>query len=178
MLETKLRTIDGVEYRVAQLGWKEGRTALVRLLKVVGPSVGEAFKLAQVEPGKKFELDRSVSAAAVGALFTELAQRLTEEDFAYLTDIMVPKTEVHRGGDAWVRLSDEIHWHFAGDYWRCFKWLAFCLEVNYLGFFEERGGLGSWLGQVRTKASASPSPSTSTGVSTEFARAASTTSAH
>jgi hypothetical protein len=115
MLETRSKSIDGFEYRVTQLGAKQGRVVFTRLAKVLGQAMADK--------------DNPIAA---------LASSLDPGDVDYLCDTFAPVTTVNIQGKE-PRLSDIFDMHFAGKYGPLLKWLGFCMEVNFGSFLDEMG---------------------------------------
>jgi hypothetical protein len=167
MLQTKEKTIGEHRYQVTQLSAPEGRRLLVRLYKVLGPSLGAITKGLDGVDGKAVKLEE-LRLEFVGEALRELAMHLNEDDLEHLCEVMGKQTMVHLGGDKWVPLQDVSALHFAGRYDEMFKWIAFALETNYAGFFKGTatlGGLASKLGGQVPRPSESRSPDTLSGSS-------------
>lgn len=164
ILRNETKPIDGHTYRVTMLPYKKGQRLLVKLFKLAGPALGEVF--AGMDPSKPSI--GGMKGAAAGAALAELAERLQLETFDELVDTLAEYTELQvetpEGGEGWVRLKQQIEFHFAGEYWRMLQWLGFALQVNYLGFLKGRGGLEAVLARIKATMR-SPSPASSTGPS-------------
>jgi hypothetical protein len=168
MMKTVTRSIGGTSYRVTQFGVGQGLPLLVKLAKLLGPSLAASLKGLG---GKSLKQGQDVLDLPVGVLgdaVLELAERLQEETVVALVHQLAESTQVSkgsdRGGEKWVPLTDELELHWAGNYLNMLKWLAFGLEVNYASFFGGQGGIGSLLAALREKGE-SPSPTGSTGPS-------------
>jgi hypothetical protein len=74
---------------------------------------------------------------------TELAARLQEADLEFVVSEFGTTTELDVGGtgeDKRVPLNvQRQELHFAGRYAAMFRWVGFCLEVNYRDFFSASG---------------------------------------
>lgn len=164
MLNKETTNINGNSYEVTQLPYKLGHKLLLRLYKVLGPTLAKG--LAQVPSLEKgmANLDVKELAPAFGAAVQGLADVLTEEDFDFMVDTLAEYTKISKGDDKWLPLKQGMEFHFAGNYAELFKWIGFALRVNYGGFFGERG-FGDALAKLQAAAK-SRSPSTSTGMST------------
>jgi hypothetical protein len=116
MIKTKESTIDGINFKVTQLGYADGIELLTRLLALAGA----VFE--KDEGNDLFSLAR-------------LAAKLTANDLKMVVDKLASRTVIERepGTDKWPKLEPEVD--LAGDYGLMFKWLKFALEVNYGGFF-------------------------------------------
>lgn len=128
------KRIGAFSYKVTQLDAVTGRRAFTRMLKVVGPA------FAKLDDG-------------VGPAFTELVQRLDEDDVDHFCELFAKITEVS-GGDlatgAEPYLSTIFGVHFAGRYLELTQWLVFCFEVNFASFF---GGAGELVRKAVPRAS-------------------------
>lgn len=122
MIKTQESSIDGINFKVTQLGYAEGIELLTKLLAIAGG----AFEKAE---GKD-----SFSVA-------KLAAKLTAHDLKMVVDKLANRTVIEReaGSDKWPKLEPEVD--LAGNYGLLFKWLKFALEVNYGGFFSAAGEL-------------------------------------
>lgn len=120
MIETTQKTIDDVSFYLTQLGFREGKKALVRLTKIVGPGLSRVAMSAK---------DGDMKHIAV-AIF-ELTESLTEQDLDYFCEVFGAHTEIEDGHKR-VRLNADIqNVIFAGRYDLMFKWLGACFEVNF-----------------------------------------------
>lgn len=162
------RVIGGTTFRVVVFGAKQGRSVLLRLLKMVGPSLGSFVGGLGRGAGK--DADAAV-ALGIGEAMHELAARLAQSEVEGILDELAKHTVVVLPGDKEPRLSDVFDDLFAGRYQDMVAWAAFALEVNYAGFFGGSGP-GGLLSRLMTLIpQASPSPSTSTGTSGESSAA-------
>lgn len=159
MIETVPKTIDGVQYKLHQLGARDGRHMLVRLTKVLGPSLG---RLAEIDKDR-------LSEAIAGALY-ELSAHVTEADLDWICEVFGKRTEVElEGGKLMVLDLEAQELHFAGAFGSMIKWLGACLEVNFADFFAMsasaaetaglRGGLGKDLLHQRSPIGSNPGSS-------------------
>ena len=109
MRESKTKVIGGEEYQVTQMGAVKGSQVFVRLVKVLGPLMGD-------------NLEAALSA-------------LKEEDVTYLINAFQPYTMIQGKGD----LSGFFDVHFAGKYKEMLEWLFFSVEVNFGSFLGANG---------------------------------------
>ena len=138
MLKHETKTIGGNTYEVSQLPYSIGHKVLLRLMKAVGPSLSQLFANAPELKGKKVsELDLKELAPSAAAVSQRLAEDLNEEDFQYVTDTLAEYSWLVRDGKK-LPLLQEREFLFAGNYLEMFKWLAFALRVNFLGFTNGR----------------------------------------
>lgn len=147
MLEIRSKAIGNHTYRVRQLGAGEGRKALIRLVKILGPVFAPLLEgSGKVGAGWSF---LETKASDVGRAFEVLAERLSDQDLDYFCATFGVCTELEwPDGRAKPLTLQEQELHFAGDYLAMFKWLAFCLEVNYSGFFQSSSALVGALGAL------------------------------
>jgi hypothetical protein len=116
MIKTKESTIDGINFKVTQLGYADGIELLTKLLALAGAA---------------FEKDGGKDSFSLA----KLAAKLTANDLKMVVDKLASRTAIEReaGTDKWPKLEPEVD--LAGNYGLLFKWLKFALEVNYGGFF-------------------------------------------
>lgn len=130
MLKTETRRIGPALYYVRQLGALEGQGVLVRLFKILGAALPE---LVQAKAGGEAG---SLSTAALATL----ASKIEEEDLDYFVRKFAPCTNVHVTEGALKTAGpaplDDTRRDalFAGAYGDMFRWLKFCLEVNFGNF--------------------------------------------
>lgn len=119
MRETVSKSIDGFEYQIQQLGAKQGKTVMARMLRVFAPAAEASDPIAK------------------------LAAALTDAELDFLCDTFAKVTQFSAADkpQAVLRLSDFFDDHFAGRYGAMVKWLWACVEVNY-GTFLADVGLG------------------------------------
>lgn len=141
------KRIGDYTYRVTQLDAIEGSRVFVRFTKTFGPALSS--------------LNTDDFESTVGSLIAGFTSRLEEKDFEHYCRLFAKLTEVE-GGDledgASPQLSDIFAVHFAGRYLELVRWLIFCFEVNFRGFFD---GAGDLLRKATASASKSPKASTS-----------------
>lgn len=129
MRERVTKTIDGIDFTHTQLGAKEGRKVLVMITKSVGPGLGKLLG----------ETNAVSVTAAIGDAVKDLADSLTVSDLEMLCETMGRSTEMLWDGKFIQLTTDHQDIVFAGKYGTMFKWLWFCLEVNYSSFFDMLG---------------------------------------
>lgn len=176
-IETRDRTISGTAYRLTQLGALEGRTMLVRLVKLLGPGVGSFVGGAgrgALNPASGAD---SVLAMGAGEAIHELCARLDATELGQIMDVFAANTTVVISREQEPRLSDVFDAHFAGRYDAMLQWLRWCLEVNFASFFggaAGNGAKGGPLANLLRALSALQSPPASTGTSTASPAASAT----
>ncbi len=119
------KSIDGITFEVTQLGFKKGRQLFVRLLKLVGPS------LAHVADSAK-----SIKEIPLVPMIKAAVERLEDEDFDWIADVLGETTRFSENGTQWPFLNaanrEDL---FAGRLTLFGRWVWFALEVNYADFF-------------------------------------------
>lgn len=153
-IQSDKRTIGEHTYRVTQLTALKGRALFTRLVRFLGPAAAGAL-------GSR----RGLGALDKGALMSDLATRVTDEELGYFCDVLGECTEIIGASGKAERLDRELFdVHFAGRMLDMFKWLQFALEVNFADFL-------SVLRRIPDASSTapampqSPSPPASTGTS-------------
>jgi hypothetical protein len=116
MIQTKSRTIDGIETNVTQFDALRACTLIPRLGKILAPVAGDIEALGP----------------ELGALFTRLEG---DELRALVCDLLVGTTVVADGAVRDLSRADNINAVFSSRLGVMFKVLAFVLEVNFGSFF-------------------------------------------
>lgn len=125
---TAFRKIGDKTYTVRALAAKPGRATLVRLIRVLGPTMAAAF--ASAPEGAK-----DAPASGVVDALKEFCARLTEDDLEYFYAVFAECTEVQGPSNPGpVPLTDRSLDAFAADYGSMLEWLAFCVDHNYSSF--------------------------------------------
>jgi hypothetical protein len=122
MIKTKESSIEGINFKVTQLGYADGIELLTKLLALAGAA---------------FEKDEGKDSFSLA----KLAAKLTANDLKMVIEKLANRSVIERepGSGKWPKLEPEVD--LAGDYALLFKWLKFALEVNYGGFFSAAGEL-------------------------------------
>jgi len=171
----KDKVIGGHRYEVTLLGAKQGRAMLVRLVRLMGPATAGFIEGTLHAKG---DLTVSLASGASDAI-RELSQRITEAEFAAVSDELARFTVVHIDHEHAPKLFDVFEEHFAGRYDVMLHWFGFALEANFSSFFAGTASGKSTLAE-RLKGLMSllaPSPPGSIGTSTESQPAPTTTAA-
>src|SRR5271166_4856208 len=129
MRESRQHTIGDFTYTIQQLGAKEGRIVLARVLRVVAGAASAAQAT-----------DDPLEAAGAG--IAKLVEGLSDAEITYLCDAFSRTTMFGRTGTTdGLRLSDGVNFdeHFAGQYGAMMKWLWAALETNYASFLSDMG---------------------------------------
>ena len=124
-------TIGDVEYTVTTFPAFKGLTYLQKLLKIVGPAIGEIFSKAAVE-GEGFS-DISVDDEALSFAIRELTTNLDKENVAQLVQDMIKDSATKSGQP--ISFNQE----FASNYGALMKLIGTIVKENYQSFFGEGG---------------------------------------
>jgi hypothetical protein len=124
MRKEKESIINGIKFKVTQLGFADGMELLTTLGRIIGPAISDPRKV--VSP-----------AAMIG----DIIGRLSYPEIATITDKLAKTTRIEREPGRWPVLEPEVD--LAGNYDLTIKWLKFALEVNYGDFFVAGGLLES-----------------------------------
>lgn len=120
-IKIESRSIGAHDYTVQTHGALKGRGILLRIVKVAGTSLSGLQNTADLGNG-----------------IAKVLQALSEEDFTFLCDEFARKTTVKAAdGAADIKLEKVFEVHFACNYFEMCQWLAFCIEVNFGGFFSD-----------------------------------------
>lgn len=133
------------EYRITTFPAFKGLSYLQKLLKIVGPAIGEIFSKASAEGGDISDL--VLEEEALSFAIKELTTNLDKENVAQLVQDMI-KDGVTKGGQP-VNFNQE----FAGNYGNMAKLIGVIIKENYSSFFGEGGfeGLADLLPQPPSK---------------------------
>ena len=124
--DTITHEIDGHKYQITQLGSKEGRRLMLRLIDVAGEGIAKI--IASQDSGNTSTLN----AAAI-----ELIAAIKEKDLEYLCSTFGASTKViAKSGEASTLDDHVIDDWFAGRYDTMIRWLKACIEVNYAPLFD------------------------------------------
>ena len=122
MITPKTRLIGKNTYTVTPLSAIPGRRVFVRLAKVLGPAVAKGASV------------KGDDSQATIEAFAGLMGALSEDDIDFFCDTFAASTTVRLNGKE-PDLAGIFDLHFAGNYLEMFRWLAFCVEVNFGDFF-------------------------------------------
>ena len=122
MISVKEKEIDGAKYTVTQMTARRALQMQAKIMKLIGPSIGEAISASGGE-------------ASFGKAIGTLAATLDEKTFdSFILELL---NGVRKNG---MELKEStIDLEFAGALNTLFKVLAFVLEANYADFFSEGG---------------------------------------
>ncbi len=124
-------TIGDVEYTVTTFPAFKGLTYLQKLLKIVGPAIGEIFSKAAAD-GEALA-DISVDDEALSFAIRELTTNLDKENVAQLVQDMI-KDAVTKAGQP-ITFNQE----FSSNYGALMKLIGTIVKENYQSFFGESG---------------------------------------
>lgn len=168
----KSKIIGGYRYDVTLLGGKEGRGMIVRIVRLMGPTLASFLQgTLKAQGGFTESLTTGISDS-----LREIASRITEDEVADISDRLAHFTVVNISRELQPQLDTIFDEHFAGHYDAMLAWLAFALEANFSSFFDgtasDRRALADraktlWLQLF-------PSPLASTGTSTASPAASAT----
>lgn len=179
MIETQETEIGSYRFRLSQLPAGKGRRLLVRLTKVLGPTIAAAVaELPDEGEGGANVLDMPVR--SVSQAIFELCEKLTEADLDHVCEVMADRCEFSEDGEHWLKLSSKGQFDlvFAGAYLDMIKWIGWTLSVNYADFFGGSGALEKARQAFRAaSATRNASQTASNGGSTGSPRPAATTTA-
>lgn len=159
------REIDGFTYKVQPLAFSTGLPILKRLIEIVAPIAAAALRGGSA-------LDRAAGVLEV------LPTAFTEHDLTVFRIAFGPRSHYLREDGVWVPLVknakiDQQEAHFTGRYYAFIRWIVFCCEVNFAGFFggattsTDGNPMQTLLNMVTPKPSAtSPNSDSGTGSST------------
>src|SRR5215813_1575173 len=116
MRKEKESIINGIKFKVTQLGFAEGMELLTTLGRIIGPAISEPNKV-----------------ASTAAMIGDIISRLSYAEIAAITDKLAKTTRIEREPGRWPILEPEVD--LAGNYDLTIRWLKFTLEVNYGDFF-------------------------------------------
>jgi hypothetical protein len=158
MREIKTKQIGSFNYRVKQLPDPMGTRLLMRLIRVLTPSLGAGLK-GLPEGGEGISV-AELTTKALGDAIIALGDSLSEDDFLFICDTLSTDAEFSDGNTWFPMTSDKSHW--SGRYLQKFQWLVFALEVNYADFLGGTESLARVVAMVQN-AQKSKSQATSTG---------------
>lgn len=133
MRKEKESMINGIKFKVTQLGFADGMELLTTLGRIIGPAISDPKK-----------------AASPAAMIGDIIGRLSFSEISSITDKLARSTRIERETGRWPTLEPEVD--LAGSYDLTLRWLKFSLEVNYGDFF----AVGGLLQDVISPAAANP----------------------
>ncbi len=118
MRKEQEQSINGIKFKVTQLGFADGMELLTRLGRLIGPSLKDSHH--QPSPT---------------AMIGDIISRLSFSELFHASELLAKHTRIEREPGRWPVLEPEVD--LAGRYDLATRWLAFALEVNYGDFFTE-----------------------------------------
>jgi hypothetical protein len=131
MRKEKEAIINGIKFKVTQLGFADGMELLTTLGRIIGPALSDASKTQN-------------AAAMIG----DILGRLSFVEITNITDKLARTTRIEREPSRWPLLEPEVD--LAGNYDLTLQWLKFALEVNFGDFFVAGGLLHDVISPVAT----------------------------
>ncbi len=154
-MKDEIKQFGKFRVRVTQFGTRKGLEVFTKITNTLGPALGTVINVAQNrKTGVGEEIGEALAALATAAdpetmdYFLSVCSEYSE---------LVVQDSLKPMDDAALTLC------FAGYYIKLFKWLGFCLELNYGSFLEDPAILRLLAGGKEK--SQSESPSTSIGES-------------
>lgn len=129
MRKEKESLINGIKFKVTQLGFADGMELLTILGRIIGPAISDPKKAAN-------------SAVMIG----DIISRLSFAEISSITDRLAKTTRIEREPGRWPMLEPEVD--LAGNYDLPLRWLKFALEVNYGDFFAAGGLLAGVINPI------------------------------
>ena len=173
MLEVKEKTIDGHDFKYHPLMATPARELLDKLIRMFGPSIAaavEGLDSAEIDVNMNVTSILGSAMGSVGGSVRELSEALQPAFHHKLVEDLGSHTQWRNEEGNYVPLKKELREVlFATNLLTEFKWLAFCLEVQFSDFFGLFQTLAGQAVALRAMASESKSGSRrgSTGISSE-----------
>lgn len=140
MIQVKTKTIAGAKYDVTQMTARAAIRMQARLIKFLGPSVGEFFGCKDAN-------------LAISKAIRALATTMNDNEF----DSLVMDLMQYVRKEGYELTAATIDFEFAGQLNTLFEVVAFVLEANYSDFFAEGGIMRALMDETK-KAKADMSP--------------------
>jgi hypothetical protein len=181
-LNTHDKRIDGDLYKVTMLPAKHGRKLLLELKTILGPTIAELLRgFGDDKKGEQTESLVDMDMSPIADAVAEFSQAVSPEKYQEVYTLFARHTSVEIGQDGTpdfrrIILNEQEN-HFQGRLLTEFKWMAYCLQVNYSDFLSGMESIKSVVGSAvaaRMKPK-SQSPVTSTGISGGSSQASATT---
>jgi len=137
--ERQETVIGGHRYQMTMLGATKASHLFVRLLKMIGPSLGglKNVSFGKSNPGDDTQsiLDKDLLDGSMLEIVAALTDRVSEADFDYVVNLLREQCHVGvNGSDKTIPLRDIYELHFAGDLPGILQWLAWGLGVQFGNF--------------------------------------------
>lgn len=136
MRERQETVIDGDRYSVEMLTATPAWKLLLKLSKIVGPSIGQIVDASQAAAsGGKSLLEANIGDAVFGEAVRSLMERMDEAAVESIIKELSGKCEVDVGGQGRsIPLSSCFELHFQGRMGALMKWLVFAVKAQYSDF--------------------------------------------
>lgn len=132
MIEPQTTTIEGVTFTVTPLRLKKSREVFLRLTKRVAPGLGALLDALASGGGSLMDSD----AGKIGGALEALVGPLSDEDLDWISDAFGETTTFSTDGEKTPYLTAANRESlFQGRLVLFFRWIAYCIEVNYADFF-------------------------------------------
>lgn len=131
MQSTTELQIGDVEYKITTFPASKGLAYLQKLLKIVGPAIGEIFANAAVSGTEAFELN--IEDEALSAAIRELTVNMDKDNVAQLVEDMITAAVLKNGQPL------QFNQEFSGNYGAMIKIMGAIIKENYSSFFGESG---------------------------------------
>lgn len=151
MREPQETEIAGHHYKVSMLQATRGWKLLLRVAKMVGPSIGivvDGVGLSEAKPGGEGFLQRLADKKLGDQFFEQAIRTLTEavgeKDLQHVINELAQMTKVRwqRNGELsdWMPLAgDNFEIHFQGQPGLMLQWLGFALKSQFADFSDALG---------------------------------------
>lgn len=143
MLNTEEKEIDGIPFRVQQLGAMAGLKLFTRLSRTFAPAMAKALG---ASAGAKVDLG-NLNVGALSDALKLLFETCNETEIESLVKALLSTTWVEQNG-AWVETTKVLELVLAGKLPTMIKMCWFSAQVNFGNFTE---GLRAFLPQPQTK---------------------------
>lgn len=141
ILGTVSTEIDGSKYEMQMLGGHSSWRLLLRITKILGPSLGKIFDLVIQAVKAKGEtlkardiltmlMGMDLSSSFVNEITEALVDRMDEKEIEHVIGVLSSVCAVSG------KVMDSIHFdsHFRGRPWSMMKWLGWAIQAQYSGF--------------------------------------------
>jgi len=137
------KEIDGESYIFTMLRPRISTKLLVKIIKIIGPSVGKAFNK---EVKIKNILDINID---IGSAVMTLCERIDEDNVQNIIDTLF--TQVQHKGKGILSNIQAYEELFSGRLKHLFNVVKASLEVQYADFFDGKEGLEEFLNVIQDK---------------------------
>ena len=147
-ISTQRRTIDGYEVAVVRFFARRANALHIRLLKLLGPSLGQVFDsvMSSKRSGKSV-LDLDISGLQISGAIATLAEKLEPAEFDQLCNEILAGTSISNKA---LDKEENFNEFFTGNLLLMYKVLAFSVEVHFPDFFGN-GVIGNFLKGLATE---------------------------